>query len=271
MYSRDEICNAVLKFYRQILRHPYLDDDTLTIPPPQGWSSINNTAGKDETVIDLLRHLPYLSRNSPSSGQLLIYPGTIPICYQGREEQHREQEYPLPPHCVYLARREDYLGRDLILDTSNGAVTEFASDNTSVPYDEYEALPDAEKWRVHRTVPLTELLDVWTRMYEELRCMVAPNPIGQPVTGRFYSRSDDTTHGDVDYEGGSELDREQGNTMRREREHAAKVYNAYIRHGWPDHFDKERCRIELLDLERAKDAEEKRLMDENNPDAALFD
>lgn len=221
MYSRDEICHAVLKFYHQILRHPYLDDDILIIPPPQGWSSINTTAGKDETVVDLLRHLPYLSRSSPSSGQLLIYPGTIPICYQGREEQHREQEYPLPAHCVYLARREDYLGRDLILDTSNGAVTEFASDNTSVPYDEYEALPEAEKWRAHRTVPLTELLDAWIRMYEKLGLVVAPNPIGQPVAGRFYSRPDDTTHGDVDYEGGSELDREQGNTVRREREHAA--------------------------------------------------
>lgn len=221
MYSRDEICDAVSKFYHQILCHPYLDDNALIIPPPQGWSSINNAAGKDETVIDLLRHLPYLSRNSSSSGQLLIYPGVISICYQGREQQHREPEYPLPAHCIYLARREDYLGRDLILDTRNGAVTEFASDTVLVPYDEYEALPEAEKWHAHRTVPLTELLDAWTRKYDELGFVVVPNPIGQPVTGKFYNRSDDTSYGNVDYEGGNELDREQGNTIRREREHVA--------------------------------------------------
>ncbi|KAI1109679.1 hypothetical protein F5Y14DRAFT_394239 [Nemania sp. NC0429] len=271
MYARDEICDAVLKFYRHLLRHPYLGDDALIVPSPQGWSSIDNAAGKDETVVDLLRHLPYLTRNSASSGELLIYPGTSPICYQGREEQQREREYPLPSHCVYLARREDYLGRDLILDTRNGAVTEFASDNVSVSQDEYEALPEAEKWRAHRTVPLTELLEAWTRTYEELGFMVAPNPIGRPATGRFYSRSDDAARAHVNYEGGSELDREQEDTMRREQEHAAKVYNAYIRHGWPDHFDKGRCRAELLELEKAKDADEKRLMDEKNPDAALFD
>ncbi|KAI0448294.1 hypothetical protein F5B21DRAFT_522702 [Xylaria acuta] len=50
MYS----CNEILKFYRHIICHPYLDDDTLTILTPQGWSSINNTAGKDDIVIDIL-------------------------------------------------------------------------------------------------------------------------------------------------------------------------------------------------------------------------
>ncbi|KAI1748615.1 hypothetical protein F4782DRAFT_516771 [Xylaria castorea] len=271
MYSRDEIYNKILRFYRQIIRHPYLDDDTLIIPPPQGWSSINNTAGKDETVVDLLRHLPYLRPNNPLSGHLLIYPGTIPICYLDGEGQYQEDIYPLPAPCVYLARRADYLGRDLILDTSNGAVTEFSSDNITIPYDEYEMLPGAERWRAHRTLPLAELLDEWTRMYEGLEWMVVPNTIARPEMGRFYSRSDDTSLDDVNFEGGSELDREQGNAIRREREHAAKVYDMYIRHGWPDRFDKERCRVELLELERAKDSEERQLMDEMNPDAGLFD
>ncbi|KAH8160822.1 hypothetical protein CIB48_g7424 [Xylaria polymorpha] len=221
--------------------------------------------------MDLLVHLPYLRPNNPSSGKLLIYPGTVPVCYPDGDGQYPEELYPLPAHCVYLARRADYLGRDLILDTSNGAVTEFSSGNLSVPYDEYEALPEAEKWRAHRTLPLAELLGTWTRMYEELTWMIVPNPIAQPEIGRFYNRSDDTGHDDVNYEGGSELDREQRDAIRRDREHAAKVYDAYIRHGWPDVFDKQRCRVELLELEREKDAEDSRRMDEGNPDAALFD
>ncbi|KAI0432397.1 hypothetical protein F5Y09DRAFT_149316 [Xylaria sp. FL1042] len=271
MYSRDEICSEILKFYRHIIRHPYLDDDALTIPPAEGWSTINNTAGKGATVVDLLRHLPYLRPSSPWSGKLLIYPGTIPICYRDDETSYKEQMYPLPAHCVYLARRADYLGSDLILDTSNGAVTEFSLDNALIPEDEYERLPEAEKWRAHPTVPLAELLGKWTLMYEELDWMVVPNPIGQPETGRFYRRPDDTDFNGVDYEGGSELDRAQRDTRKRQQRHAANVYDAYIRHGWPDCFDKERCRAELLVLEKAKDAEDRRIMDENNPDAASFE
>jgi len=48
------------------------------------------------------------------------------------------------------------------------------------------------------------------------------------------------------------------------------IYNTFIRHGWPDHFDKEECRNELLGLEKKKDAEERKRMDEMNPDAGLF-
>ncbi|KAI0798291.1 hypothetical protein GGR55DRAFT_684788 [Xylaria sp. FL0064] len=271
MYSRAEICSEILEFYSHIIRHPYLDDDALIIPPAEGWSTIYNTAGKDATVVDLLRHLPYLHRSSPSTGQLLIYPGTIPICHRDSEAPYQEQMYPLPAHCVYLARRADYLGRDLILDTSNGTVTEFSYDNPLLPEDEYEMLPEAERWRAHPTVPIPELLCKWTRMYEELDWMVVPNPIGQPETGRFYKRPDDADFNNVDYEGGSELDMAQGEARRRKQEHAAKVYDAYIRHGWPNRFDKERCRAELLVLEKAKDAEDRRIMDENNPDAALFE
>ncbi|KAI0976970.1 hypothetical protein F4678DRAFT_130148 [Xylaria arbuscula] len=272
MYSREDICSVILNFYRHIIRHPYLDDDALIVPPPQGWSHITTSAGKDATAIDLIHHLPYLRRSNLSSGHLLIYPGTIPICYLDDDDtQYQEQIYHLPVHCVYLARRADYLGRDLILDTSNGTVTEFALDNFSISQDEYEALPKVERWHVHPTVPLPELLGNWIRMYESLEWMSVPNPIGQPETGRFYRRDDEAVYRDVDYEGGSELDREQGRAMRWYAEHAKNIYDVYIRHGWPDHFDKGRCRGELLRLEKAKDVEERRIMDENNPDAELFD
>jgi hypothetical protein len=49
------------------------------------------------------------------------------------------------------------------------------------------------------------------------------------------------------------------------------VYNTYLCHGWPDHFDKERCKAELLELEKRKDADTKQKLAEANPDAALFD
>ncbi|KAI1298569.1 hypothetical protein F5Y03DRAFT_269091 [Xylaria venustula] len=272
MYSRDEVCNVILNFYRHMIRHPYVEDDALAIPPPEGWSHSTIPTGKDTTVIDLLHHLPYLRRSNPSSGYLLIHPATIPICYLDDDDtQYQEQICPLPAHCVYLARRADYLGRDLIIDTSNGAVTEFALDNYRISQSEYEALPEAEKWRAHPTVPLPELLGRWIRMYESLEWMSVPNPIGQPETGRFYHREDEEVYRDVNYEGGSELDREQGRAMRFYGEHVKNIYRVYVHHGWPGRFDKERCRDELLQVEKAKDVEQRRIMDEMNPDAELFD
>ncbi|KAI3328386.1 hypothetical protein F4824DRAFT_413095 [Ustulina deusta] len=219
MDSGKEICDALTSFYGLIISIPYLDCFTLATPLEEGWR-ISNTAGKDGSVIDLLRHIPYLRRIGPSSALLPIYPGTISIYYpEDSEGWRQEEEYPLPSHCVYLACREDSQGTDLILDASNGAVTEFARGNELVPYEEYQALPESERWRAHPTAPLTELLGRWTRMYKELKLLVSPNPIKQPLAVRFYTRSDEFNNADVDYEDGSELDREQGEAARREREH----------------------------------------------------
>lgn len=49
------------------------------------------------------------------------------------------------------------------------------------------------------------------------------------------------------------------------------VYKCFLRHGWPDAFDKAACRIEVMELERQVQAEERRFLDSNNPDAAFFD
>ncbi|TGJ83731.1 hypothetical protein E0Z10_g5021 [Xylaria hypoxylon] len=273
MDNHGEIRDALTSFYELIISIPCLDGFTIATPPQEGWWSIDNTAGKDDGVIDLLRHIPYL--HVSSAHLLAIYPGTIPIYYPEPDEGwRRDEDYPLPSHCVYLARREDSLGTDLILDTGNGAVTEFARDNESMPYEEYQALPELERWRAHPTTPLAELLDKWTRMYKGLKLMVSPNPIKGPVAVRFYVQPETAGNADVDYEGGSELDRGQRDAAGRERQHAEKVYNVYVRYGWPDDFKKddgERLRAELLGLEREMDVEVKRLMDLNNPDAALFD
>ncbi|KAI9730800.1 MAG: hypothetical protein M1818_008080 [Claussenomyces sp. TS43310] len=287
MYSRDETVNAVLRFYQTIIRHPYLNNATLIVPPINGWTSIN-IEGKNGTVLDLLRHLPYLRLENAE--ELIIHWETIPICYS--DNQDRSLTHPVPAHCIYLARAESYLGTSLILDTNKGTITEFnhTGSHITVPYEEYEALPESEQWKAHRTTPTTEFLDKWTQRYEKLVWMLVPNPVGHPVTGRFYSRAvssaeeellvqqghlepwyvQDDSSGDDDEEE-SELDREQRKARERDRKHAADVYNTYLRHGWPDHFDKERCRAKLLELEKRKDGEEMQQMAEANPDAALFD
>ncbi|OTA54214.1 hypothetical protein K449DRAFT_202600 [Hypoxylon sp. EC38] len=235
MYSRDETVNAVLRFYHEVIRHPYLNDDILIVPPPNGWDSIN-IQGKNEVVLDLLRHLPYLQPERQYE-RLLVHWETIPTCYSDDREF-----YPLPAHCVYLTRSLDREGTSLILDTNEGTITEFShtGSHITVPYEEYEALHEAEKWKAHRTIPITEFLNSWTRKYERLVWMLVPNPIGQPMTGRFYSRAE-TRAGEEelvqqeklarwdiedninnhDDENESELDREQRRTRVRERKHVA--------------------------------------------------
>ncbi|KAI0530328.1 hypothetical protein GGR58DRAFT_493735 [Xylaria digitata] len=187
MFSRDETVSASLRFYQQILRHPYLNEGALIIPPLSGWDNIN-VQGKNETVLDTLHHLPYLRSNSQFC-RLLVYWETIPICYC--DDTGGQEIYPLPSHCVYLACSVDREGINLILDTIEGTITEFShvGYHITVPHEDYEALPEAEKWKAHRTSPATELLDSWTRKFAQLVWMLVPNPIGQPATGRCYSRA----------------------------------------------------------------------------------
>lgn len=74
-YSRDECVQAVRDYF-QFLAQMYLDESDFVFPPEDddnegGWPSINDDslAGveKDETVLDLLKHLPYV-RQRPTVG-----------------------------------------------------------------------------------------------------------------------------------------------------------------------------------------------------------
>lgn len=128
MYSHDETVAAVRAFYEQVIKHPYLDDTALIIPPQDGWDNLDLVAlrskGKNETVINILRHLPYL-RASDFYQRLLVQAETVPICYAHANQSHwsnpiMDEVYPLPGHCVYLTEGVDREGYSLILDTIRG-------------------------------------------------------------------------------------------------------------------------------------------------------
>ncbi|CAK7211647.1 hypothetical protein SBRCBS47491_001195 [Sporothrix bragantina] len=71
-YSQDECVQAVRDYYH-FLTQMYLDEDDFVHPPDDenGWPSINEEnladVNKDETVLNLLRHLPYV-REDPTGG-----------------------------------------------------------------------------------------------------------------------------------------------------------------------------------------------------------
>lgn len=191
MYFCDETVNAVLNFYQQVIRHPYLENSALILPSPTGWVSIENVDGKNETVLDLLRHLPYLRAENPYEQLLVNYEAT-PVVYANSQDRLGEATYPSPAHCLYFTQSADHLDTSLILDTDQGTITEFSragSHITVVPLEEYDALPEMEKWKAYRTLPAAEFLGRWTRRFGGLVWMLVPNPVGQPATGRFYSRA----------------------------------------------------------------------------------
>lgn len=129
------------------------------------------------------------------------------------------------------------MNTSLILDTDTGNVVEYSvmGNDIAVSYEEYEGLPLDERWKVHRATPVEEFLEGWTRRYEGLVWMLVPNPIGQPVSGRFYSRAENRRGEEVllrgeelergaDEEDERETDefaREQRAAWKRQREHVA--------------------------------------------------
>jgi hypothetical protein len=60
VYDRDVLVACIKRHYDLLVRFAYLDLDAIEIPPPSGWTDEQLALGRNETVIDLLRHLPYL-------------------------------------------------------------------------------------------------------------------------------------------------------------------------------------------------------------------
>ena len=89
-YDRDDVVREITAFYT-FLTKMYLPSELLRIPPPEGWSYITPERyawlKKTPTVIDLMRHLPYISREDNDGHK--IYIETAVVDYEG--EQVRKQ------------------------------------------------------------------------------------------------------------------------------------------------------------------------------------
>lgn len=148
-YDRDDVVREVTAFYT-FLTKMYLPSSLLRIPPPEGWSSITPEKyawlKKTPTVIDLMRHLPYISREDNDGHK--IYPETAVVDYEGEQvrstmrfaEEHGkkrpdldtiepdptcfEDDTSIPEYMLVLASETS--GADgywWLLDTQRGTVT----------------------------------------------------------------------------------------------------------------------------------------------------
>ena len=83
-YDQQEIITAFTDFYQFLSTLPYIDPALVLTPPSTGWPNITreNFSGlrKNDDVINLLKHLPYLDM---SENRLGIAPWTYPTHYCG--------------------------------------------------------------------------------------------------------------------------------------------------------------------------------------------
>lgn len=138
-YNRDETIAAVRDYY-DFLVYMYLDPSYVTIPPEEGWPSITSDSlsglGKTEEVIDLLKHLPYITLPSDDSlivqgaphaifadwrrkAELVAFHGDAGY-YRSVTEGERRTEH-VPPSVVGLTSGGRN-NRVLLLDTEHGVV-----------------------------------------------------------------------------------------------------------------------------------------------------
>lgn len=85
-FDRDVVVRCIQRHYDLLVRAAYLDPSIIQQPPPSGWTEqdimadVLRVLGRSEAVIDLLRHLPYIS--APRNlGRYEIYEETTPINY----------------------------------------------------------------------------------------------------------------------------------------------------------------------------------------------
>jgi hypothetical protein len=127
MSSQDETVAALTAFYQQIIKHLSLNESDLVFPPETtGWETLDmdklGTQAKSESVLAILRRMPYLVRKE--GGGIIVNCDTVAISYVpgSRHGGGMERIYPLPSHCVYLTEGVAQCGYSIILDTKEGPI-----------------------------------------------------------------------------------------------------------------------------------------------------
>lgn len=148
-YDRNDLVGEVTAFY-EFLTTMYIPPEALRRPPPDGWPNINaetyRSLNKTDRVIDLIRHLPYITRHTAWPYE--IYFVTAVVDYEGdpvKREVRRatesgkpldvsyvniepESSYThIPPHVLCLA--SETCGADghfFLIDTTIGTITVYS-------------------------------------------------------------------------------------------------------------------------------------------------
>ena len=138
-YSHSATIEAITSFY-EFLVGLHLPASVLKRPPPTGWPHLTSTSlsflDKTPTVIELMRHIPYIEAPPYSDpDQYQIYEKTICNDFMGegfwtggpdQDWVRKENTEPgegystIPAHVLVLARSETRDGYWIFIDTNRG-------------------------------------------------------------------------------------------------------------------------------------------------------
>ncbi|EQB59491.1 hypothetical protein CGLO_00096 [Colletotrichum gloeosporioides Cg-14] len=178
-YSRDEFVSE-LKSYYEFLTHLYLPPEVVRYPPPGGWEHITPDfvnsffLGKNDTVADLMRHIPYVRRDKEDDWEPFnIYEKSSQVDFAGEvvlslpnkyahEELFEipEEAYPheLPSHVfVFAIVPEGRDGHFILVDTERGTIVLMDLQTVTKPTRLSDPFaPDEEEWRRSATYTFQE-------------------------------------------------------------------------------------------------------------------
>ncbi|KAF3806044.1 hypothetical protein GCG54_00004369 [Colletotrichum gloeosporioides] len=184
-YSRDEVV-AELSSYYEFLTRIFLPPSVVRYPPEGGWEHINRdwmktfALGKNDTVIDLMRHIPYIRRDEVDDFEpWQIFERTTAVDCAGDRalnfpgESRREFLFEgwtikVPAHVYVLANHPT--GRDghhIFIDTARGTVilADVQVGPKPTKLSQVDSPPGDEEWQEHATYTVTGFFSKLKKMW----------------------------------------------------------------------------------------------------------
>ncbi|TDZ16658.1 DNA repair protein RAD5A [Colletotrichum orbiculare MAFF 240422] len=194
-YSRDELVSELTSYY-EFLTGIYLPPEVVRYPPEGGWEHITPEfveafhLGKNETVADLMKHIPYIRRDKEDNQEpWMVYERSIAVDFAGEvvlslptkyadewlfELPKEVYPHPLPPHVfVYSTIPDGRYGHYILFDTERGTVVllDPTCDTKPTRLSDRNA-PEEEEWRRSATYTACEFFAMAKDMFRRFQ-MVA--------------------------------------------------------------------------------------------------
>lgn len=148
IYDPEAIRTALSTYYHALSKLPYIETSDIVSPPTAGWPNITVTnfapLGKNETVVALLKHLPYLRNPGLPKGYAIAFE-TFAIDYSAAPftealdadaveglspDQYEDEEGKIKSWAVPLTISQDqYSGSCWLLDTTDGDLSHRINSN----------------------------------------------------------------------------------------------------------------------------------------------
>lgn len=149
--------------------------------------------GKTDSVIDVLRNLPYLEQEFYGDRWTMMhYTRHVNYAIGQTYSAYLENDdiLPLPAHIIWLTEGFERAGVYLLLDTHTWEIIEYTllGESIQAPYEEYEALPVEERYTAYTKMPADYYMDLWKWRHVTLNFMLIRASSHGSVTGEWFDK-----------------------------------------------------------------------------------